>query len=144
VTERRTPDATLIEAVRILSRTIQTDDGVVPACLAEVATRLAELVEERRSISTLLQKVESLEDEIARLREERRWVPVGERLPEIDVPVLVRQQGCKYYEIGWREHRPHYIVPETIWTLGDELDKGYPPEKITHWMPMPPGPEGDE
>ena len=81
--------------------------------------------------------------EIARLREERRWVPVGERLPEIDVPVLVRQQGCQYHAIGWREHRPHYIVPETIWTLGDELDKGYPPEKITHWMPLPPGPEGD-
>jgi hypothetical protein len=81
--------------------------------------------------------------EIARLREERRWISVGERLPEIDVPVLVRQQGCEYHAIGWREHRPYYIVPETIWTLGDELDKGYPPEKITHWMPLPPGPEGD-
>jgi hypothetical protein len=72
VSDRRTDDATLIEAVRILSRTIQTEDGVIPACLAEVATRLAELVEERRSISTLLQKVEILEEEIARLREERR------------------------------------------------------------------------
>ncbi len=119
MTDRRTPDAKLIGAVRILARTINTEDGVIPACLAEVATRLAELVEERR------------------------WVPVGERLPEIDVPVLVRQQGCEYHAIGWREHRPHYIVPETIWTLGDELDKGYPPEKITHWMPLPPGPEGD-
>ena len=143
MSDRRTPDAKLIEAVRILSRTIQTDDGVIPACLAEVATRLAELVEELRSISTLLQKVESLEAENARLREERRWVPVGERLPEIDVPVLVRQQGCEYHAIGWREHRPHYIVPETIWTLGDDLDKGYPPEKITHWMPLPLGPERD-
>lgn len=47
MTERRTPDATLIEAVRILSRTINTDDGVIPACLAEAAKRLAELVEER-------------------------------------------------------------------------------------------------
>jgi len=68
---RRTDEATLIEAVRILSRTIQTDDGVISACLAEVATRMAELVEERRSISTLLQKVESLEAENNRLREER-------------------------------------------------------------------------
>ncbi len=91
----------------------------------------------------LADMVELACDEIARLREERRWVSVGERLPEIDVPVLVRQQGCEYHAIGWREHRPHYIVPETIWTLGDELDKGYPPEKITHWMPLPPGPEGD-
>ena len=38
--ERRTDDATLIEAVRILSRTIQTEDGVIPACLAEAANRL--------------------------------------------------------------------------------------------------------
>ena len=50
MSERRTPDATLIEAVRILARRINTDDGVIPACLAEVAQRLAELVEERRWI----------------------------------------------------------------------------------------------
>ncbi len=74
MSERRTPDAKLIEAVRILSRTIKTEDGVIPACLANAATRLAELVEERRSISTLHHKVESLEAENNRLREERRWV----------------------------------------------------------------------
>jgi hypothetical protein len=105
---------------------------------------IARLREERRSISTLHQKVESLEAENKKLREERRWIPVGERLPEIDVPVLVWQQGRDYTAIGWREHRPYYIVPETIWTLGDELDKGYPPEKITHWQPLPPGPETKE
>ena len=77
MSDRRTPDATLIEAVRILSRTIKTEAGVIPACLAEVATRLAELVEERRSISTLLQKVESLEAENNRLREQRKmWCTV--------------------------------------------------------------------
>ena len=58
MSDRRTPDPTLIEAVRILSRTIHTEDGVIPACLAEVATRLEELVDEQR------------------------WVPVGERLPK--------------------------------------------------------------
>ncbi len=107
--------------------------------LQRVSVKVRELTDD----NWLADMVEIACDEIARLREERRWVPVGERLPEIDVPVLVRQQGCQYHAIGWREHRPHYIVPETIWTLGDELDKGYPPEKITHWMPLPPGPEGD-
>jgi hypothetical protein len=53
VSDRRTPDAKLIEAVRILSRTINTEDGVIPACLGEVATRLAELVEERRWVPVL-------------------------------------------------------------------------------------------
>jgi hypothetical protein len=74
VSDRRTPDATLISALRILARDIQSGDGCANACLLETAQRLEELVEERRSISTLLQKVESLEAEIARLREERRWV----------------------------------------------------------------------
>ena len=50
MSERKTDDATLIAAVRILARTIQSDDGVIPACLDEVATRLEELVEERRWI----------------------------------------------------------------------------------------------
>ena len=58
MSERKTDDATLIAAVRILARTIQSDDGVIPACLDEVATRLEKLVEERR------------------------WIPVGERLPD--------------------------------------------------------------
>ena len=140
MTDRRTPDTTLIEAVRILSRTIQTDDGVIPASLAEVATRLAELVEERRSISTLLQKVESLEEKNKRLREERRWVSVGERLPPVgqDEKVLV----------AWRyedEPKEEFVVSEA-WhlRLGLFLDKEefeFPGVKF--WQPLPPGPEGD-
>jgi len=131
VSDRRTPDATLIEAVRILSRTIQTDDGVIPACLGEVATRLSELVEERRSISTLLQKVESLEAENNRLREERRWVPVGERVPDDTVECLVFHKRSK-------ECRRAYVYKGDWWD-GVYLITG----NVTHWRPLPPGPEGD-
>ena len=130
MSDRRTPDATLIEAVRILAREITTEDGVIPACLAEVATRLAELVDERRSISTLLQKVESLEAENKRLREERRWVPVGERLPEGLSLVLAFING---------------EVMEATFVGGKGLawqtDRGG--FNATHWQPLPPGPEGD-
>jgi len=79
VAERRTPDATLIAAVRILARTIQTDDGVIPACLAEVAQRMAELVEERQ------------------------WIAVGERLPEDEewVDIAGEWGDCVgYYSVG--------------------------------------------
>ena len=77
MSERRTPDATLISALRILASHIQGGDGCANACLLETAQRLAELVEERRSISTLLQKVESLEEENKRLREARNtWCKV--------------------------------------------------------------------
>jgi hypothetical protein len=132
MTDRRTPDATLIEAVRILSRTIHTDDGVIPACLAEVAARIEELVDERRSISTLLQKVQSLEAKIARLREQRRWISVGERLPEDNVAVLCWVDGCGA-EMVWREKGQWFMS-----------FAGYPISDLayTHWQPLPPGPEG--
>ncbi len=134
MTDRRTPDAKLIEAVRILSRTINTEDGVIAACLGEVATRLAELVEERRSISTLLQKVESLEADNNRLREERRWVPVGERLPEKYQTVLVALTP---------DSKGRVEVCEAVhWKGSDfETDKGN--YECSHWMPLPPGPEGE-
>jgi hypothetical protein len=135
VSDRRTEDAKLIEAVRILSRTIQTDDGVIGACLVEAATRLKELVEERRSISTLLQKVESLEEEITRLREERRWVPVGERLPLVqgeDVLTAIQfDDGSHDINLSWWNGE--------CWMFYGAHVPGGP---CTHWMPLPPGPEG--
>jgi hypothetical protein len=110
VSDRRTPDAKLIEAVRILSRTIQTDDGVIAACLAEVATRLEELVEERR------------------------WVPVGERLPADNVAVL-----CCGEDIGaemvWRENEQWHLS----WVGTPISDSTY-----THWLPLPSRPETKE
>jgi hypothetical protein len=53
VTDRRTPDATLISALRILARDIHSGDGCANACLLETATRLEELVEERRKWCTV-------------------------------------------------------------------------------------------
>lgn len=43
----KTNDKTLIEALRILARDIETDDGVVNACLHEAANRLEELTQWR-------------------------------------------------------------------------------------------------
>lgn len=71
---------------------------------------------------------------------DNQWIPVGERLPELDVQVLVAAAGRNLLEIGWREHCPHYIIPSVEWTLGDELDRGERPKWITHWMPLPPPP----
>ena len=88
-------------------------------------------------------EVSALRAEIAHLREERRWISVEERLPECEVEVLVAMRGCEFPAIGWREHRAYYIVPETVWTLGDELDRGYPPDNVTHWQPLPGPPEGE-
>jgi len=110
VADRRTPDATLIEAVRILSRTITTDDGVIPACLAEVATRLAELVEERR------------------------WVPVGERLPEKYQSVIVALTP---------DSRGRVEICEAVHWKGNDFETDKGNYECSHWMPLPPGPKKD-
>lgn len=52
MSDRRTDDATLIAALRILAREIQSQDGAANAAIAEAADRLAELVEERRCVWT--------------------------------------------------------------------------------------------
>jgi hypothetical protein len=123
VSDRRTPDPTLIEAVRILSRTIQTDDGVIPACLAEVATRLAELVEERR------------------------WVSVGERLPELHEANRLQFTGLVYcksgnvcemtYEINTYAKHERHRQPRWKWNGMISL------WEVTHWQKLPPGPGGE-
>ena len=105
--------------------------------------RVSVKVRERTDDNWLADMVELAHDEIARLREERRWFSVGERLPEEEVQVLVWGKGWRSSAIAWREHQPHYIVPETIWTLGDDVDRGDPPQDITHWQPLPPGPQGN-
>ncbi|MEZ5691153.1 MAG: hypothetical protein R3D71_05775 [Rickettsiales bacterium] len=40
---KRTDDKTLISALRILARDIQSDDGIANACISEAAYRLEEL-----------------------------------------------------------------------------------------------------
>lgn len=104
MSDRKTDDATLIAAVRILSRTIQTEDGVIGACLAEAATRLETLVEERR------------------------WIPVGERLP--DGEEWVDFAGPWGETIGWWDGEE--------WTgASDETFDAL----VTHWRKRTPGPE---
>jgi hypothetical protein len=120
VTDRRTPDAKLIEAVRILARTIKTEDGVIAACLAEVAARLEELVEERR------------------------WIGVGERLPPTDTEVLLTctiDGDFTDVSIGRSIGRMNDIGSAVIMDLDGDGDL----VTCTHWKPkpLPPGPEDE-
>ena len=135
MSERQTDDATLIAALRILARDIESGDGCANACLLEVAARLETLVEERRSISTLLGKVETLEADNERLREERRWVPVGEKLPGDNVGVLAWGPFNNGAEMVWRE--------QGKWLLSF-VGTYIPDSTYTHWIPLPPGPECEQ
>jgi hypothetical protein len=84
--------------------------------------------------------VEQMAAEIARLREERRWVSVGERLPHVgpDEKVLV----------AWRyEDEPkESLVVSEAWHLRrglfvDKEELEFPDVKF--WQPLPTGPEGN-
>ena len=108
--ERRTHDATLIAAVRILARDIESGDSCANACLLEAAARLETLVEERR------------------------WVPVGEKLPGGNVGVLAWGPFNNGAEMVWREQGKWFLS-----FVGTYI----PDSTYTHWMPLPTGPEAN-
>jgi len=85
--------------------------------------------------SAACEEVESLRSEIDRLREERRWVPVGERLPEEDVHVLAWHSGDECPRVAYRT----YGIWKTV-AFNHSDDASI---VVTHWQPLPPGPDGE-
>lgn len=77
--------------------------------------------------------------EIARLREERRWIPVSERLPENEVDVLILAER-RLYGIPETDSRKHHIVAMAFHTDGkmNTEDSGY------NWELWDTGAEYDE
>ena len=66
--------------------------------------------------------------EIKRLREERRWIPVEEKLPGDNVAVLAWGPLCGGAETVWREHGQWWLS-----FVGTYI----PDSTYTHWMPLP-------
>ena len=81
--------------------------------------------------------IERLTAENAALREKQRWIPVTERMPELEVPVLVL------------DRRGNMIV-RTLRRLVSDKEAVFRPDglaprkNITHWMPLPEAPEEGE
>lgn len=111
--------------------------------LQPVSVQVRELTDD----NWLADMVELAHDEIARLREERRWVPVGEGLPELNEAnrfqvrclVCCKSGGvCEMtYEINTYAKQERNRQPR--WKWQGLIDRS----EVTHWMPLPPGPEGD-
>ena len=84
--------------------------------------------QEERDYAWFRDEIASKDDEIARLREERRWISVGERLSENWHPVLV-----------WDGH-----TNQIAWMDGAKwMNDGEVYMPVTHWQPLPGPPEGE-
>ena len=81
------------------------------------------------------EEIESLRAEIARLREERRWVPVGERLPTVQGDDVLTARGP--WEDGGYSIVRGWWNGECWMFYGSDRDS--PP--VAFWRPLPPGPE---
>ena len=83
--------------------------------------------------ASLLSLIETNEARIAELEAERRWIPVSERLPEVneDVFTLVYDTNDGSTSVCALKHHG-----DGVWFI---WDKGY--YVVTHWMPMPKPPE---
>lgn len=101
--------------------------------LRRVAVNVRELTDD----NWLADMVELSAAEIARLREERRWMPVGERLPTVQGEDVLTARGP--WEDGGYSIRRGWWNGECWMSYGSNLDM--PP--VAFWMPLPPGPEGD-
>jgi len=79
------------------------------------------------NLEPVKKRIAELEAEVERLKEERRWIPVTERLPENNRPVLMKKPSRilsgLYESGGWWDDT--YLIPG-----------------VTHWMERPPDPPG--
>ena len=82
-----------------------------------------QIVEDTERIVSRNERILALEAEITTLREQVRWIPVSERLPEKD-GAYIGWDGTLYVGFTWDE-RFSVMFPNTV----------------THWMPLPLPPE---
>ena len=78
----------------------------------------------RYMLAEVEEKLTSVEEENARLKEERRWIPVSERLPKEKQSVLALDRTGTAYHWEYSKCLSNIFV-------------GY----YTHWMPLPEPPE---
>ena len=129
----KTPDNTLINALRILARDVESEDGVANAMLQEAAERFAELVLENQRPTLpdnelLKQQLDYAFEPLKQKLKKRRWIPVEERLPELGIEVLIVWGEKHHPEVAWIN------IDDREWESMAALPIG----QITHWMPLPP------
>ena len=108
--------------------------------LEEYVDRCARFSEEIMELREQLNKVEqpggcAFAPWCDAVREQRRWIPVSERLPEIGVRVLTLDK--------WKHIHDRKLYQYMSSGLVFTPDGLKPGNDVTHWMPLPQPPKGE-
>lgn len=71
--------------------------------------------------------------EALREQEQRRWIPVTERLPAFGERVI-----CTDGDAVFEQYR---VEPSCVYGMWDRFGMKSPMQKVTHWMPLPEPPK---
>ena len=122
------------EAIRVLSRydnehyrpNTREAHRMGIAALNRVEELEAELADERHRHDRYVDFELAEAEELRKLKEERRWIPVTERLPEQGQEVIVYDGGTLkpkvFCYLFWDKHFDSWA-------------------RVTHWMPLPEAPK---
>lgn len=141
-------DTNLVNALREHAEWAEGNQWETPITLGDDLAEAADRLENQNAhIAALQKEIENLRGQNKQLREaaalvakessellERRWIPVDERLPELETPVLVL------------DRRRNQMV-RTLRKLSSDKEPVFRPDglapgkHITHWMPLPEPPE---
>lgn len=101
---------------------------IAAQCWCDPETEHLEMIPELAE--AFAKRIAQQAEELERLGEERRWIPVDERLPEVYEKVLLIVEGLRFIgcraEGGWYDQEG-----SAFFNLANEwMD-------VTHWMPLP-------
>ena len=87
------------------------------------------------ALLVIMESLEKLRSELAALREQVRWIPVSEKLPEDYESVLIFTGAIITY--GFHNSNIPQWAGDGIFYHSDWYNQ------VTHWMPLPQPPEGE-
>ena len=108
---------------------VGSSTSLVCEAAADLITELQqELIDERYRHDRYADFCVAQGEELSKLKEQQRWIPVTEKLPEVDGKYIVCTAKNSVYCARW--HKSYFGTDSYT--------------HITHWMPLPGAPEEDK
>lgn len=127
-------DTNLVNALREYAKWAQANEWEAPITLGDDLAEAADRLENQNAhIAALQQEIEKLRAQLP------RWIPVTERLPELDELVLVIASGKPKENITLDGAIELATLYSDGWCL--ETWPEWTGANVTYWMPLPEPPE---